>query len=116
MWKMRGHMGIYLRLSRHPRGTDNPFKCSWFLNDDHLLLISRIAMMAQVTLTSSDLFARWIEVTVIKDTMGNGSRSYDHLQVCPGKCGPCSRGTHIFKVNRPPCCSIQIRSLFSSST
>ena len=56
--------------------------------DHDLLLISRIAMMAEVTLPSCDLFARWVEITIIKDAMGNGSRSYDHLQVCRENAGP----------------------------
>ena len=64
---MSGHVGIYLRLSRHPWGTDNPCRCVWLLDDDHLFFVSRIAIMAQVTFPSHFHFSGWVEMTIISE-------------------------------------------------
>ena len=68
MWQMRRHVGVNFCLSWHPRGLDDLHwwfgSSSRLLNDYHLLLTARIAMMAQVSLIRCHFLGSGVEVAV----------------------------------------------------
>ena len=87
----------------------------WLLYHYHLIILFRVARMAQATFPGRYLLNGRAGVTVtVPIIRERAMRTYGRLLACPGKCEACSRGTHIFRVYNPPFCSRGIRSPFSS--
>ena len=87
MWQVCRHMGVDFRLSWHSRGFDDPHWwlrfSSRLLDDYHLLLTARIAMMAQVSLVRRHFLGSGVEVTVKgRSPLGDSWRTYGRLEAC----------------------------------
>ena len=88
MWQVRGHVCLSLRQGRHSRGfydfRGTTVTTTRFLNHYHLLLIHRIARVAQATLPDRYLLSGRAEVTVVAPIVGErATRTYGRPLACP---------------------------------